>query len=93
MTRSALQVFGKILLASDDDVVEVTANSIAVSRGLVPFVPRMIIANPLQVKAMAKAHVKTDKINAGTLASLQAAGYLPQIWTPGAETEASVGWW
>ncbi|MGY4601578.1 hypothetical protein ACVWXL_009324 [Bradyrhizobium sp. GM22.5] len=52
-----------------------------------PFVARVIIANPLQVKAIAQAHVKTDKIDAGTLASLQAAGYLPQIWTPDAETE------
>jgi hypothetical protein len=42
-------------------------------------VARVIIANPLQVKAIAQAHVKTDKIDAGTLASLQAAGYLPQI--------------
>jgi Transposase. len=42
---------------------------------------------PLQVKAIAQAHVKTDKIDAGTLASLHAAGYLPQIWTPDAETE------
>jgi transposase len=41
----------------------------------------------LQVKAIAQAHVKTDKIDAGTLASLHAAGYLPQIWTPDAETE------
>ncbi|MET4449822.1 hypothetical protein ABIB75_008136, partial [Bradyrhizobium sp. GM2.2] len=31
---------------------------------------RVIIANPLQVKAIAQAHVKTDKIDAGTLASL-----------------------
>jgi hypothetical protein len=28
----------------------------------------------LQVKAIAQAHVKTDKIDAGTLASLHAAG-------------------
>jgi transposase len=46
----------------------------------------VIIANPLQVKAIAQAHVKTDKIDAGTLANLQAAGYLPQIWTPDAVT-------
>src|SRR5690606_24148981 len=44
-------------------------------------------ANPLQVKAIAQAHVKTDKIDAGTLASLHAAGYLPEIWTPDAKTE------
>jgi Transposase len=93
MTRTALEGFGKTLLASDEVVVEATGNSMAVSRVLAPFVARVIIANPLQVKAIAQAHVKTDKIDAGTLASLQAAGYLPQIWTPDAETEtqASAG--
>lgn len=39
------------------------------------------------MKAIAHAHVKTDKIDAGTLASLYAAGYLPEIWTPDAATE------
>jgi transposase len=87
MTRTALEGFGKNLLASDEVVIEATANSMAVSRVLAPFVARVIIANPLQVKAIAQAHVKTDKIDAGTLASLQAAGYLPQIWTPDAATE------
>ena len=53
------------------------------------FVARVIIANPLQVKAIAHAHIKTDKIDAGTLASLHAAGYLPEIWTPDAITERS----
>lgn len=87
MTRTALEGFGKSLLASDEVVIEATANSMAVSRVLSPFVARVVIANPLQVKAIAQAHVKTDKIDAGTLASLQAAGYLPQIWTPDAATE------
>ena len=87
MTRTALEGFGKSLLASDEVVIEATANSMGVSRVLAPFVARVIIANPLQVKAIAQAHVKTDKIDAGTLASLQAAGYLPQIWTPDAATE------
>jgi transposase len=47
----------------------------------------VVIANPLQVKAIAHARVKTDKVDAGTLASLFAAGYLPEIWTPDAATE------
>ena len=51
MTRTALEGFGKSLLASDEVVVEATANSMAVSRVLAPFVARVIIANPLQVKA------------------------------------------
>ena len=59
----------------------------AVSRVLTPVVARVIIANPLQMKAIAQAHVKTDKIDVGTIASLHAAGYLPQIWTPDAVTE------
>jgi hypothetical protein len=45
---------------------------LAVSRVLTPFVSRVIVANPLQV--IAQAHVKTDKIDASTLASLHAAG-------------------
>ena len=87
MTRTALEGFGKTLRSSDEVVIEATGNSLAVSRVLTPFVSRVIVANPLQVKAIAQAHVKTDKIDAGTLASLHAAGYLPQIWTPDAATE------
>ena len=48
---------------------------------------RVIVANPLQVKAIAHAHVKTDKIDAGVLASLRAAGFLPEVWLPDADTE------
>ena len=42
---------------------------------------------PLLVKAIAHAHVKTDKIDAGVLASLRAAGFLPEVWVPDAATE------
>ena len=59
-------------------MIEATGNCMAVSRVLSPFVARVMIANPLQVKAIAHAHVKTDKVDAGTLASLYAAGYLPE---------------
>jgi transposase len=87
MTRTALEGFGKSLAASDEVVIEATGNSMAVSRVLSPFVARVVIANPLQVKAIAHAHVKTDKVDAGTLANLYAAGYLPEIWRPDAATE------
>ena len=65
MTRTALEGFGKNLLATDEVVIEATGNCIAVSRVLTPFVKRVIIANPLQVKAIAHSQVKTDKIDAG----------------------------
>jgi len=87
MTRTALEGFGKTLQASDEVVVEATGNTMAVVRVLSSFVTRVVIANPLQVRAIAHAHVKTDKIDAGVLASLHAAGFLPDVWTPPAETE------
>ena len=87
MTRTALEGFARQLQPTDEVVIEATGNAMAVSRVLTPFVTRVVIANPLQVKAIAHAHVKTDKVDAGTLASLHAAGYLPQIWTPDAATE------
>lgn len=87
MTRTALEGFGKSLKATDEIVVEATGNTMALVRVLSPFVARVVIANPLQVKAIAHAHVKTDKIDAGVLASLHAAGFLPEVWTPPAETE------
>ncbi|MCK8780584.1 transposase [Rhizobium sp. NTR19] len=73
--------------ATDEVVIEAAGNCMAVSRVLSPSVRRVAIANPLQVQAIAQAHVKTDKIDAGTLANLYAAGYLPDIWSLDAATE------
>lgn len=87
MTRSGLEGFARQLTKEDEVVVEATGNSMAVVRVLSPFVGRVIVANPLEVKAIAHAHVKTDKIDAGVLASLRAADFLPEIWLPDAETE------
>jgi len=87
MTRTALEGLGGKLDPTDEVVIEATGNAMAVSRVLSRFVRRVVIANPLQVKAIAHAHVKTDKVDAGTLANLFAAGFLPEIWTPDAETE------
>lgn len=38
------------------------------------------MANPMQVKAIAHARNKNDKIDAGVLAQLQASGLLPDVW-------------
>ncbi len=87
MTRAGLEGFGRSLGKEDEVVIEATGNAMAVVRVLSPYVARVIVANPLQVKAIAHAHVKTDKIDAGVLASLRAADFLPEIWLPDAETE------
>jgi transposase len=54
---------------------------------MAPHVKRMVIANPLQVRAIAHAKVKTDKIDAVVLAKLHAAGFLPEVWQPDDATE------
>ena len=87
MTRAGLEGFGRSLDKEDEIVIEATGNAMAAVRVLEPFVARVIVANPLQVKAIAHAHVKTDKIDAGVLASLRAANFLPEIWLPDADTE------
>lgn len=87
MTRSGLEGFGRTLTSEDEVVIEATGNSTAVVRVLSPYVARVIVANPLQVKAIAHERIKTDNINAGVLASLRAADFLPEIWLPDAATE------
>jgi transposase len=87
MTHAGLEGFGRSLGKDDEVVIEATGNAMAVVRVLSPHVGRVIVANPLQVKAIAHAHVKTDKIDAGVLASLRAADFLPEIWLPDADTK------
>jgi transposase len=87
MTRSGLEGFGRSLGKEDEVVIEATGNAMAVVRVLSPYVARVIVANPPQVKAIAHAHVKTDKIDAGVLASLRAANFLPEVWLPDSDTE------
>ena len=87
MTRSGLEGFGRTLSKEDEVVIEATGNAMSVVPVLGPYVARVIVANPMHVKAIAHAHVKTDKIDAGVLASLRAADFLPEIWVPDANTE------
>lgn len=87
MTRSGLEGFGRSLRGDEEVVIEATGNAMSVVRVLSPFVARVIVANPMQVKAIAHARIKTDRIDAGVLAQLQASGFLPEVWVPDARTE------
>jgi hypothetical protein len=93
MTRSGLEGFGHSLGKEDEVVIEATGNPLAVVRVLSPYVARVIMANPLQVKAIAHAHVKTDNIDAGMLASLRAANFLPEVWCRIRIPSAGADWW
>ena len=80
-------VFANTLSKEDDVVLEATGNTAVTVRLLAPFVHRVVIASPLQVRAIAWAKVKTDKIDAAVLARLHAAGFLPEVWMPTEEVE------
>jgi transposase len=68
-------------------VVEATTSTWAVADLLQPFVAAVTVGNPLQIKAIAQAKVKTDKIDAEVLANLLRCDYLPTVWTPDAQTQ------
>lgn len=87
MDREAVLRFGGTLTKEDDVVIEATGNTAVIVRLLAPFVRRVAIANPLQVRAIAWAKVKTDKIDAATLARLHAAQFLPEVWMPTEQVE------
>lgn len=88
MDREVVLAFASKVLTKEDDVVlEATGNTAIIARLLAPFVRRVVIANPLQVRAIAWAKVKTDKIDAATLARLHAAQFLPEVWMPPEDVE------
>lgn len=80
LDHDAVVAFGQTLRPDDEVVLEATGNTAAIVRLLTPFVARVVIANPLQVKAIAHARVKTDKVDARILAQLHAANFLPEVW-------------
>lgn len=86
MEHDAVVAFGQNLRPTDEVVLETTGNTSAIVRLLQPFVARVIIANLLQVKAIANARVKTDKVDTRILAQLHAAGFLPEVWAADNET-------
>jgi transposase len=72
----------KNLRASDQVVIESTTNAWYVYDLLAPLVERVVVANPIQVKQIAKARVKTDIRDTLILARLLAANLVPVVWVP-----------
>ena len=72
---------------TDHVVLEATGNTMAVVNAVRARVARVVVANPCQVRLIAEARVKTDKIDAAVLAQLYASGFLPEVWIPDDATE------
>jgi transposase len=87
LVRDKVLAFARTLKADDEVVLEATGNTMAIVKLLKPHVGRVVIANPLQVRVIAEAKAKTDRIDAAALARLYAAGYLPEVWQPDEATE------
>ena len=79
-TPEDLEVFGQSLGPKDHVVLEATGGALAIARILERYVGRVVMANPMAVRAIASAKAKTDRLDARTLAKLLAAGFLPAVW-------------
>src|SRR5918997_1179958 len=88
MRRARLTAFANSLLNTDVVVVEATVTAAAVAAVISPHVKRVVIANPMQVRVIAHAKIKTDTIDAGVLAQLYASGFLPEVWIADEATQA-----
>jgi len=72
----------KNLFANDHVVIESTTNAWHVYDLLEPLAERVVVANPIQVKQIANARVKTDIRDTRILARLLAANLVPEVWVP-----------
>ena len=72
----------KKLHSTDHVVIESTTNAWHVYDLLAPLAERVVVANPIQVKQIAKARVKTDVRDTFILARLLAANLVPEVWVP-----------
>ena len=72
----------KNLRGMDHVVIESTTNAWQVYDLLSPLVERVVVANPIQVKQIARARVKTDIRDTFILARLLAANLVPEVWVP-----------
>jgi transposase len=88
VTREALAAFAERQLGAEDRLaMEATTNTWEVAGVLRRFVQEIVIGNPLKVRAIAEAKIKTDKVDSRVLAELLRCNYLPVVWQPDEETQ------
>ena len=83
LDRRNLETFAvRVLRPTDHVALEATTNCWAVADALRPHVAKVLVSNPMATKAIALAKVKTDKVDAHTLAQLLRCDFLPEVWQP-----------
>lgn len=84
----ALRDFAHTLGPDDQVVLEATANTWPIADLLAERAGKVVVSNPLRTRAIADAKIKTDKVDARTLAQLLAADFIPAVWVPDPTTRA-----
>ena len=87
-TPAALRAFAATLGPQDQVVLEATMNTWAIAELLSASAGRLVVSNPLRTRAIADAKIKTDELDALTLAQLLAADFIPEVWIPDPATRA-----
>jgi transposase len=72
-TREALELFASSVAPDDRVVLESTGNALAIANILRRHVAAVVLANPMQVRAITHAKVKNDRVDARTW---------PSCWPP-----------
>jgi transposase len=75
-----LELFAQSLGPDDRVELEATGNALAIARIIERHVGEVVLAHSRRVRAIAEAKVKTDAIDACTLAELLAADLVPRVW-------------
>jgi transposase len=88
-TPEALAAFANTLRAEDAVVLEASGGAMRVARILrAGPVGRVVVVNAGEVRAISHARVKSDRIDAATLARLLDADLLGEVWVPDEATIA-----
>jgi transposase len=88
VSQAGLAALAGKLQPGDRVVIEASSATWTVAELLAPSVSEVVVSNPLRTRAIAQAKVKTDEIDAATLAELLAADYIPEVWQPDSATLA-----
>jgi transposase len=88
VTPAGLAALAGKLRPDDRVVIEASTNTWTIAELLTAHVGQVIVSNPARTAAIAQAKVKTDEIDAATLAELLAADYIPAVWQPDPATLA-----
>ena len=79
---TSLRRFAAGLRADDQVALEASFNTWAVADLLAQHAGQVVVSNPMKTRAIASAKVKTDQVDAGILAQLLAANFIPAVWVP-----------